>query len=271
MSHRFLSWIKQAKFDLEAAKISYSNNFYEWTAYQCIQAVEKSLKSVIVQAGLRPPKVHKLAIILSMCNYISPKFSNIRLDFRYLESFTFVSRYPFVIPSKFNETPHELITKQDADALLNITTQILKIVEDFLYSSDENKYIQFQNKNILYSSDNELFSEKEVEDRINNLVDALINIDPSVMVVKKIMVFGSFARNKIQPKTKTMDILIVADTKMNFIQRISFIRNLTKGGVPIIEPLVYTQEELDFLVNEEGEGMLETALEQSIIVYEKAK
>src|SRR5690348_1124500 len=96
----FRIWLLQAKFDLEAAKISLNNNYYEWACYQSVQSTEKALKAVLVHAEWRAPKTHKLGILMSMANHANKLFFNIKVNFRKLEAYEFISRYPFVYPDK---------------------------------------------------------------------------------------------------------------------------------------------------------------------------
>lgn len=266
MSERFLLWIHQAEYDLKAAVLSHNNMFFEWSCYQCVQAVEKSLKSIIVQAGLRPPKIHKIGVLLGMCNYVNPDFSKIKLNFRYIESFTFVTRYPFVLPGQKQQIPHELISKQDSELLIKLTTEVIDSIKNFLFSYD-NKIVNLKDKSILLSLQKQLYSNEEVEKRLDHIVKLIVNVDKRTLNVKKIILFGSFAKNKVQPRTKTIDLLIIGETNLNFFDRISFIRNLTKGGFPIVEPLVYTEKEFKHMIEEEGEGFLETAIEEGILLW----
>ena len=129
--NRFKVWLQQAKYDLNAAKISVSGKQYEWACYQAIQSVEKMIKSVIVHSGFRPPKVHKLGVLLGMANKANNTFESVKLNFRKIESYTFISRYPFVIPGQ-NKTPHELITKEEATTCISLANDILKKIELFL-------------------------------------------------------------------------------------------------------------------------------------------
>ncbi len=256
---RFEVWLSQAKHDLDLAEYTMEFKSYEWVCYQSIQSVEKIFKAVIVHSGYRPPKTHKLGVLVSMCNRANPSFVNIKLNFRKIEGYTFISRYPFVIPGQ-NVTPHELIKKHDAEACLEIAKGIYKTVYDFL------KY----QKPIL-EDENDLrdyyFSADEFEDRKSRLIDVIVNCDK--LKVEKIILFGSFARESVLPKSSTMDLLIVAHTELSFVERIHYVRDITKGGEPIVEPLIYTPEEFRFMVDEEGEGFLESAIEEGKVLWER--
>ena len=114
-STRWKVWLKQAKYDLSDAELCTQNAFYEWGCYQSEQCVEKYLKAVLVRSGYRPPKIHKISILLGICNKVDRDFAQTQFLFRNIESFTFISRYPFLVPGE-NNSPHEYITKEDADS-----------------------------------------------------------------------------------------------------------------------------------------------------------
>lgn len=257
---RYLIWISQAKFDLEAAQNSFNNKFFEWTCYQSVQAAEKVLKAVLIHAGTRPPKIHKLGVLLSMCNHANPEFKVVRLNYRKLETFTFISRYPFILPGTYNTVPHDLITKDDAIACLNIAKEVIQQVEEFLGKKEASSQEPMDMETVYYTR-------SEIDSRLNSLKN-LITQDPKLNA-KKIILFGSFARELTRPRTSTMDILIIADTEMPFIERISYLRELTRDEEPIIEPLIYTPNEFELMTKEEGEGFLESAIDEGRVIWEK--
>ena len=114
---RYLVWLEQAKWDVEAAKVSIENGFYEWATFQCQQSAEKSFKSLLVQASWKPPKMHNLGSLYNMCRKANEDFRKIFLEYRDLEAFTFIARYPFLLPGE-NASPHEFITLEDAERCL---------------------------------------------------------------------------------------------------------------------------------------------------------
>lgn len=257
---RYRVWLQQGFYDVSAAKNSFQDGHYEWACYQSVQATEKILKAVIVHAGWTPPQTHKLGVLVSLCNRANKVFVNVKLNFRKLEAYTFVSRYPFVYPSQKNITPHEFITKQDAEACLEIADDVFHKVNDFL-SKGMQYPTEFININDFY------FTAQEVESRLTEVVSLVSQADK--IIVDKIILFGGFAREKTRPRTSTMDLIIVGKTELNFVERLEYIRDLTKGGEPIVEPLVYTPEEFDFMLVEEGEGFLESAIAEGKELYKR--
>lgn len=116
----------------------------------------------------------------------------------------------------------------------------------------------------MYKSSKSLFRQnpeiaKRVDDCVRKLQDAF---NP-----KKIILFGSFARGEIK-ESGTLDFMIIADTKLRFFDRIKQSLEACKGGFPSIEPLVYTPREFDLLLSQ-GEGFLEDALEEGVVLYDK--
>jgi len=130
--YRFEVWLSQAKFDLAAAHNSVNHGYYEWACFQAEQAGEKALKSVIVYHGKSAPKLHKLGVLIGIVKSIDPRFRGIHIDIAELQSYTFSARYPFLIPGNF-ETPHDYITKEDAEACIKEAQTILNLITELLH------------------------------------------------------------------------------------------------------------------------------------------
>lgn len=250
-------WLKQAEFDLEASKVSFDNKFYEWSAYQSEQAVEKSLKSVILNSGFIPPKIHKLAVLMGYCNRLNPAFKGTRFDFRDLDSFTFISRYPFIIPGR-HITPHDQIKKSDATRLLEQSKDFVSKIRYIL----EHQTPVDDKKSQAYDFE---ISKDDLQNRLDNIVDIIVDN----FAVEKIVLFGTYSKQFIPKSATTIDLLIIADTDEPFLERIKNARDITKGQQPSIEPLVYTPDEFKYMTEEEGEGLLEIAVTEGKILYDK--
>ena len=252
---RYLVWLRQADYDLSAAKASREKGFNEWACFQSSQALEKGLKAVLVSAGYRAPRIHKLGILMSMSNRAWEGFNQIKLDYRVLDSYTFVARYPFLLPGK-DTSPHEIITPEDADECIASAENGLEAIQTFL--NDEAQVVAV--KPIVGNK----FTGEEVDSRLKGIIDKL---HESEFSLHKVILFGSFARRKERSRSRTMDILIVADTELSFFERIRRVKELVHGDEPIIEPLVYTPAEFNELLMDRGEGFLETALDEGVEVY----
>ena len=106
---------------------------------------------------------------------------------------------------------------------------------------------------------NNPFLAKRIDDIRINLIK---EFDP-----EKIILFGAYARDDFTPLS-TIDILIIANSTLSFIDRIKKAIKVCKGAMPPIEPIIYTPEELTQLENE-GEVFLESAYNESIILFDK--
>jgi predicted nucleotidyltransferase len=80
-----------------------------------------------------------------------------------------------------------------------------------------------------------------------------------------IVLFGSYARGDVH-EGSDLDLIIVKNTDERFIDRIEQVLAFSDGEMAV-EPLVYTQAEIDAMLSE-GNGFLETALREGIVVYE---
>jgi len=260
-SERYRIWLLQSQYDLKAAAGSLDDKFYEWSSYQSVQAVEKALKAVIIHAGWRSPMTHKLGVLLSMCNRANESFRSVKFNFRKIEVYTFIARYPFIYPGE-NHAPHDLITEHDAQTCFDIATSMINKVEEFLHASKPTR----QDKGDI-DLESYYFTPEEVETRIQSIIKELTT--DSQINVSKIVLFGSFAREKLHPRSSTMDVLIVAETQLPFIERIQYVRELTKDEEPIIEPLVYTSKEFDFMLKDEREGYVESAIDEGKVLFDK--
>lgn len=253
---RYQAWLSQADFDMQAAELSFRNGFFEWTTFQVQQAVEKGLKALIVYSGARPPKVHKLQVLIGIGNRVCPEFRDTKLSFRFIESFTFISRYPFLLPGE-NKAPHDLISEEDAQKVLDQGTDMMSKIHAII-----KKKAHTDDYKLEY---NEKFSEIQINARIESIIQEL----NTGFDIEKIILFGRYARHKEVSVLSTMDILIIANTDLPFVARIKKARSLTKGGFPIIEPLIYTPHEFKIMTEEVGESFFENAIAEGKVIYEK--
>ncbi|MFH1543623.1 MAG: nucleotidyltransferase domain-containing protein [Patescibacteria group bacterium] len=109
-----------------------------------------------------------------------------------------------------------------------------------------------------FFTENKILAER-IEDCVSKLRKAF---DP-----EKIILFGSYARGEVNGD-RTLDLMIIAKTKERFFDRIKKALLVCKGASPSIEPIIYTPEEFDLLLSQ-GEGFLEDALEEGIVLYDK--
>lgn len=254
---RFQVWFKQARFDLQAAHMSFDHGYYEWAVYQAEQSVEKAIKAVLVHAGWKPPRVHKLQVLMGLANEANDEFKNTKFSFRHLESFTFISRYPFLLPNR-NETPHEIIKKADAKKALGQAQEFVDKIATILKHE-----VVLPQKPLHPMS--EMYLKDRVSERIDKVKEELVReFNPEAVIL-----FGSFAKSLEPVEPSTIDILVVADCEESFVDRIVRARKATKGGLPVVEPLVYTKEEFETMLSGAEDSFMESALQEGKVLYEK--
>lgn len=107
-----------------------------------------------------------------------------------------------------------------------------------------------------------LREDKALANRIRVIIENLkLAFNP-----QKIILFGSYARGDFR-EDSTIDVFIIADTEARFVDRIRGAIEVT-GGYPPVEPIVYTPEEFNLMLKQ-GEGFIESALQEGIVLYKK--
>jgi len=100
----------------------------------------------------------------------------------------------------------------------------------------------------------------------NKIVKRFINLIIKKFNLKKIIIFGSFARGDYH-KGSDLDLVIVGEFKERFIDRIGKIMELNESDLEI-DVMVYTEEEFQKMIKERR-PFIEQALDEGIVVYEK--
>jgi len=100
----------------------------------------------------------------------------------------------------------------------------------------------------------------------NKIVKRFINLIIKTFNLKKVIIFGSFARGDYH-KGSDLDLIIVGEFKERFIDRIGKIIELNDTNLEI-DAMVYTEEEFQKMI-QERRPFIEQALEEGIVVYEK--
>jgi len=100
----------------------------------------------------------------------------------------------------------------------------------------------------------------------NKIVKRFINLIIKKFNLKKIIIFGSFARGDYH-KGSDLDLIIVGEFKERFIDRIGKIIELNDSDLEI-DVMVYTEKEFQKMI-QERRPFIEQALEEGIVVHEK--
>lgn len=100
----------------------------------------------------------------------------------------------------------------------------------------------------------------------NKIVKRFINLIIKKFNLKKIIIFGSFARGDYH-KGSDLDLVIVGEFKERFIDRIGKIMELNESDLEI-DVMVYTEEEFQKMIKERR-PFIGQVLDEGIVVYEK--
>lgn len=82
---------------------------------------------------------------------------------------------------------------------------------------------------------------------------------------RQIILFGSFATGDIN-EGSDIDILVIADFQLSFLDRIKLLLELNRFDLPI-EPIGYTAEEFDRM-RQAGNSFISRAVEEGKIMYQ---
>jgi HEPN domain-containing protein len=117
---RYESWINRAKSSFELAKAKISNIIYfEDLCYQAQQAVEKSLKGLLIFFGEEPEFTHNIGKLLNELEKYTEIPDNIKVTIN-LTNYAVQTRYP---------ADYEEITRDEYEKCLNITKSCIEWVE----------------------------------------------------------------------------------------------------------------------------------------------
>ena len=119
---RYESWIERAKSSYEISKTVIVNNniYYEDLCYQSQQAVEKSLKGLLIYYGVDPEYSHNIGLLLSELEKYVEIPENVKIATN-VTKYAVITRYP----GEYDE-----ITRKDYEESIKIARDCLDWVEN---------------------------------------------------------------------------------------------------------------------------------------------
>jgi len=129
MSGSVEEWVAKAEGDYrtcqrESSAAELPN--YDAAYFHAQQCVEKLMKAVLIERGLRPPKVHDLVVLAKLLATVIPGYSVDRRDLRFLTFGAVEFRYP-----------GDTADQEEADTALSICTRLREQLLTLLHSSDD--------------------------------------------------------------------------------------------------------------------------------------
>ena len=120
-------WIEKAEDDLRFARVGLKESFLNQVCFLAQQAVEKSLKALLISKGEVYPKTHKLIDLAEACQKYEKGLERFRKEFRVLDEFYIPTRYPDAVPGSVKGY---MPTKKQAEEALGIAEKILSFVKE---------------------------------------------------------------------------------------------------------------------------------------------
>ncbi|AGJ62240.1 HEPN domain-containing protein [Saccharolobus islandicus] len=125
----YKEWIEQALEDLDTAKVLLTNGKYYASAFYSQQAVEKSLKSLIIYLGKDPGKTHSLTELIEMVEKEGVTMPiNIKENLMVLSPHFIISRYL----DAANGVPFKQYSKSISEDLYNRAKEVIEWVKENL-------------------------------------------------------------------------------------------------------------------------------------------
>lgn len=119
-------WLNKADSDLNFARASFEefDDFYSQMCILCHDAVEKYLKACIASYGVKPERIHDLAVLLNECARLSgnpedfnPQEEGCRILNQYYTPLKYPSHYP-------------MATKEQAKEAIEIATKMSEFIKE---------------------------------------------------------------------------------------------------------------------------------------------
>jgi HEPN domain-containing protein len=119
--------LRDAQDELESASILFEHGKYRGTCYHSQQCVEKGLKSLILEKGERPERIHDIVEILNKTTKLGWSLSFPMDDAIFLNSI-YKGRYP----TEEGLLPYGEPTKEDAEKALMAAQNLIKRVQELI-------------------------------------------------------------------------------------------------------------------------------------------
>jgi HEPN domain-containing protein len=120
-------WLKQAKHDLEAAKIDLKNRFFADACYSAEQAAQKALKGYLYFRGSPLVWKHSIKELVTECTGYDHTFAELSESGKILDQYYIPTRYPDVLAPP--AVPFESYTQTQAAEAAELAEKILAQVE----------------------------------------------------------------------------------------------------------------------------------------------
>lgn len=121
-----MQWLRYAADDLRSAKILLEREIYTIACFHSQQCLEKSLKAILQEKNIKPPRIHNIKILKDMVENALDSILDISAEeANFLNEVYVEARYP----TDIGLLPHGEPTEEDAEKALGIAMRVFAQVE----------------------------------------------------------------------------------------------------------------------------------------------
>ena len=124
-------WLRQAKNDLEFARLATREGFFAQACFMAHQVVEKSLKALAYHRGDRYVVGHSLTDLVSDLQGTHSSLADFRRLVGKLDRYYVPTRYPDAMPGG---VPFEAFDEAEAEEAVEVAGRIVELVESIISS-----------------------------------------------------------------------------------------------------------------------------------------
>ncbi len=124
--NRSADWLKQAKRDLETAKLNLKGGVYEWACFIAQQAAEKAAKAMCEEHKVMT-RTHQLTVLLKAVRDLENVPDDLYEKGAALDRFYILTRYPNGFQSG---APMEYFFQKDAEEAISYAEAIIRFCGD---------------------------------------------------------------------------------------------------------------------------------------------
>jgi HEPN domain-containing protein len=117
-------WLAFADEDLQMAELAFGNSLWNQVCFHSHQCAEKSLKALVAERGVSPPRTHGLTDLLTLLE--APALDELADELRSLEGYYIPTRYPDALPGTLLEA---LPGEQEAQEALTAARRVSDAIQ----------------------------------------------------------------------------------------------------------------------------------------------
>ena len=124
-----MQWLRHAADDLRSTEILLEKKIYTVACFHCQQCLEKSLKAILQEKNVKPPRIHNIKVLKDTAENASGSTLDISVEeANFLNELYVETRYP----PDIGLLPYGEPTEEDARKAMEIAQRVFTQVEKML-------------------------------------------------------------------------------------------------------------------------------------------